>query len=120
MDGSSKLPAFILPSVRGQLIRGGSIRLLSFAIASWCWYLAGRDEKGRTIEIVDPPANALQTAAKRGPAVLLTVADVFEDDLRVAGAFIGEVEAAFNVLAAQGTRAALAGYLREAEFDNSA
>jgi mannitol 2-dehydrogenase len=118
MDGSSKLPAFILPSVRDQLIRGGSIRLLSFAIASWCRYLTGRDEKGRTIEIVDPLANALQAAAKRGPAALLTMDDVFGDDLRGAGAFIGDVEAAFNVLAAQGTRAALAGYLREAESDN--
>jgi mannitol 2-dehydrogenase len=115
MDGSSKLPTFILPSVRDQLRRGGSIRLLGFVVASWCRYLAGRDERGRTIEIDDPLGARLQGAAKRGPAALLNVDEVFGDDLRREDVFMKELDVAWKLLAAQGTRSTLTGYLRNTE-----
>lgn len=107
MDGSSKLPTFILPSIRHQLRRGGSIRLLSFVVACWCRYLSGRDEEGRTIEIEDPMAADLRAAARRGPLALLNLGDLFGDDLPREEAFLREARNAWHLLSTRGVRAAL-------------
>jgi mannitol 2-dehydrogenase len=65
MDGSSKLPKFILPSVREQLQRNGSYEALALVVAGWCQYLQGKDESGETIEIQDPLRHTLQQWASR-------------------------------------------------------
>lgn len=54
-DGSSKLPKFLLPTVRKQLDREGPVELAAFALAGWCRYLQGTDDDGRRIELADDP-----------------------------------------------------------------
>ncbi|HUS68942.1 MAG TPA: mannitol dehydrogenase family protein [Kofleriaceae bacterium] len=111
MDGSGKLPVFILPSIREQLARGGSLRRLSLCVAAWCRYLAGEDEQGRAYQVDDPLAAELQARAHAGgadPSPLLRFARVFGDDLASAPSFVREVETALASLYQRGARATLA------------
>lgn len=113
MDGSSKLPSFILPAIRERLRSGRSIRLLCFVIASWCRFLAGRDDAGRPIVVDDPLSKQLQAAARAGPGAVLNVGDVFGRDLRNQRALLAGVGEVFRDISLAGTRAALERLLRE-------
>jgi mannitol 2-dehydrogenase len=50
-DGTSKIPIFLLPTVRDQLAAGGPIDVAALTIAAWCHYLRGVDDDGRPIDI---------------------------------------------------------------------
>ena len=47
LDGSSKVPKFLLPSLHEALATGRPTRLLTLALAGWLRYLRGEDEQGR-------------------------------------------------------------------------
>jgi mannitol 2-dehydrogenase len=113
LDGSSKMPKFVLPSIQEELERGGPIRKLSLAVAGWFRYLAGIDEQGNPIAIDDPQAQRLQKQAQAGgtdPRALLSLHDLF-GGLAQAPAFVEEVSDALRRLYADGARATLAHYL---------
>ncbi len=113
MDGSSKFPKFLLPTVREQLRRGGSTRRLSLAIASWCRAMAGTDDRGATIEIPDPLADLLTMRARstgRDPAAFLAVREVFGEDLPQSEVLAKQVGEALESLYDEGARKTLAKY----------
>ena len=66
MDGTSKFPTFIVPSVEEQLAKGGPIRMLALILAGWCRYLRGVADDGTPIVLSHDPflAEAVD-AAKR-------------------------------------------------------
>ncbi len=114
LDGSAKLPKFILPTIREQLARGGSVRRLSLAVASWCRFLAGTDEQGKPIEIKDPMADELHQAAKaagKDPQPFLGLREIFGDDLPNSAEFVEQVGEALRSLYDEGARATLAKYI---------
>ena len=114
LDGSAKLPKFILPTIREQLARGGSVRKLSLAVASWCRFLAGTDEQGKPIEIKDPMADELHRAAKaagKDPRPFLGIREIFGDDLPQSPVFVEQVGEALRSLYDEGARATLAKYI---------
>jgi mannitol 2-dehydrogenase len=114
LDGSAKMPKFILPSIREQLARGGSVRRLSLAVASWCRFLAGTDEQGRPIEIKDPMADELHRQAKaagRNPRPFLGMREIFGDDLPQSQVFVEQVGDALQSLYDVGSKATLAKYI---------
>lgn len=116
LDGSAKLPKFILPTIREQLARGGPTKRLSLTVASWCRFLTGVDEQGRPIEIQDPMAETLQQharAAGRDPRPFLAIRGIFGEDLAQATPFVEQVEEALQSLYDIGARATLARYIRE-------
>jgi len=81
LDGSSKVPKFLLPSLREALGRGPSA-LLTLAVAGWFRYLRGEDEEGRSYVLDDPRADELQRLARLGgadPRPLLGLTDLFGD-----------------------------------------
>jgi mannitol 2-dehydrogenase len=45
LNGSAKIPKFVLGSLRDKLQLGGAIDYLSLTIAAWCHYLNGYDRK---------------------------------------------------------------------------
>ena len=75
LDGSSKFPKFLVPTITSQLEQGGQIRLAALALAGWCQYLLGTDEQGRAIEISSDPraerAIEFATASTSDPAAFL-------------------------------------------------
>lgn len=113
MDGSAKIPKFVLPTAREQLARGGPTGRLALVVASWCRYLAGPDEHGNPIVIDDPMAEVLSArarAAGRDASVFLGLEEVF-GDLGQSTRFAEQVAEALGRLYEDGAVATLKRYL---------
>ncbi|MGI9425146.1 MAG: mannitol dehydrogenase family protein, partial [Hyphomicrobiaceae bacterium] len=65
IDGSSRQPKFVLPTIQSRLEAGESIDGLALELALWCRYCAGVDQEGTAITIVDVNAEALTQHAQR-------------------------------------------------------
>jgi mannitol 2-dehydrogenase len=108
--GSSKVPLHLLPSLRTARAQGRPTGLLTLAVAGWCRYLRGVDQRGRVLAVHDELAEELGARARAGgvdPRPLLSVRSVFGD----LGADAGLVEAlgrALRQLEAHGVRGAVA------------
>ncbi len=110
MEGSARMPKFVIPSIIEQLSRGGPIRLLSFTVACWFRCLAGLDDYGREIPLVDPLADRLRDLARRGgsdPRALLTLGELFGPVLPESPVFIASVAHALRSLSEMGAAGAL-------------
>jgi mannitol 2-dehydrogenase len=49
LNGSVKIPKFVLGSLRDKLELEGAIDYLSLTIAAWCRYINSHDEQGQPI-----------------------------------------------------------------------
>ena len=65
MDGSQKLPQRLLGTIRDRLDRGLPSPCLALAVAAWMRFVAGTDERGRSLDLDDPLAPRLRAAAAR-------------------------------------------------------
>lgn len=109
MDGSGKMPKFILPSIEEQLKLNGPIRKLTLVVASWIRFLNGKDEEGQDIPIQDPQAERLTKSAKEGqsnPRAILQHTDLF-GDLGKSDRFVEELELQLKSLYEKGARKTL-------------
>jgi mannitol 2-dehydrogenase len=81
LDGTSKWPKFLIPTIESQLEKGGGVKLSALALASWCQYLLGLDEQGRPITVsADPRLEAVTSYAQASladPAAFLGFGPVF-------------------------------------------
>ena len=119
-DASSRMPKFVLGTVRDNLTAGGPIRLGAAMVAAWARGAEGLDENGDKIVIDDPLAEELQYLAATQRAghdtAFISHEGVFGDlatDERFRRAFVEELDA----LRRDGARArlrALAGRTRVA------
>ena len=110
LDGSSKVPKFVLPSLHEALAAGGPATLLTLALAGWFRYLRGEDEQGRPFTIDDPRAAELQRLARQGksdPRPLLGLTDLF-GDLGQSSSLVAQLTRLGEQLDADGARATLA------------
>lgn len=76
VDASERIPKFLLPVVRDQLVQGGDIRRSALVVASWCAYV------GSVAEPVDPRAAELVQAARNDvvtPGAFLNLPEIFGD-----------------------------------------
>jgi len=79
---SDRIPKWLLPVVRDNLRRGGSVRLAAATVASWARYAEGVDEQGGPIEVVDRLADSLVAIARsqrEHPGAFLQNRAVFGD-----------------------------------------
>ncbi|KAF2998475.1 hypothetical protein E8E13_002623 [Curvularia kusanoi] len=105
LGGSGKLPQFIMPSIAEQIVAGGPLRRLTLATAAWFRYLRGVDEQGRDFQLsFDPRNDELQQIARDegNPMKLLSIKDLFGDDLRGDERFVKELTEAYNGLEREG------------------
>ena len=119
-DASSRMPKFVLGTVRDNLTAGGPIRLGTAMVAAWALGDEGVDETGKAIAIDDPLADELLllAAAQRSghETAFISHEGVFGDlatNKRFRRTFVEELEA----LRRQGARErlrALAGRTRAA------
>jgi mannitol 2-dehydrogenase len=82
LDGSSKMPKFILPSIAEATETGKPFTRLALCVAAWIRFLTGLDEDGNIIPVQDPKAERLQQAALAGrqdPRPVLSLTDIFGD-----------------------------------------
>ena len=65
LESSSKLPVFLIPTIRDNLAQDGSIRFASLVIAAWCYYSDRHvDQHGTALEVTDAMKTDLQAAAR--------------------------------------------------------
>jgi mannitol-1-phosphate/altronate dehydrogenase len=111
--GSTKMPAYLLPSLQEAVEAGLPHEALTLALAAWVRYLTGVDCEGRSIEVEDArweELRPLARAAAADPRPLLEVRDVFgalADD----EAFVGRLTDAIRLLDACGPAAAVVDHL---------
>ena len=110
LDGSAKVPKFVLSMVSAALAEGRPTRLLSLAVAGWFRYLTALDEGGKSFIINDPLAARLTKTAREGgrdPRPLLDLTDLF-GNIGQSTVFVQQVGEALDRLYTVGARATLA------------
>jgi fructuronate reductase/mannitol 2-dehydrogenase len=111
--GSTKMPAYLLPSLSAARQQGRPTLLLTLAVAAWSWYLRGYDPCGNPIDVQDGLKDVLQLRAVSGgndPRVLLSERSVFgrlADDAE----FVSTLECALHDLELYGPIATVCDYL---------
>ena len=111
--GSTKMPNYVLPSVRAALEQDRPFRLLALAVAGWMRFLRGYDYAGSQIDIEDAMEERLVPLAREGvvePEPLLGERKVF-GDLADDPRFVAAVEVALRALEEQGPREVISFYL---------
>lgn len=64
LESSSKLPVFLIPTIRDNLSRGASIQYAALVIAAWCYYSDKHaDRHGNALEVTDELKTDLHQAA---------------------------------------------------------
>jgi mannitol-1-phosphate/altronate dehydrogenase len=105
--GSTKMPAYLLPSLAEAIERGLPHEKLTLAVAAWIRYLRGTDFEGNRIDVEDEMKATLQPLARSGDIrSLLRVRSVFgalgEDE-----DFIEDLETTLRGLDRRGPAAAV-------------
>ncbi|WP_105623765.1 mannitol dehydrogenase family protein [Cronobacter malonaticus] len=118
MDGSQKLPQRWLDSLRWHQAHDSAAPLLTLGVAGWMRYVSGVDEQGNAIEVCDPLLNVIQDAVRtsgEGDArvkALLSIREIFGDDLPARQEFVAQVTEAYKLLLDNGARATVAQYVK--------
>jgi mannitol 2-dehydrogenase len=108
--GSTKMPAYLLPSLQEAVEEGLPHETLTLALAAWIRYLTGLDCENRPIEVEDARWDELKPlarAAAADPRPLLEVRDIF-GSLADDEAFVGRLTETIRLLGARGPAAAAA------------
>ena len=116
LNASGKIPQFIMPTIAEEIWVTGPFRRLCFVAAAWFRYLNGVDDKGKKFEIDDPMRDELQAKARAGgtnPGELLSIKNLFGDDLRGDKRFIDEMTKAMEDIARDGILKTLPNYVEE-------
>jgi mannitol 2-dehydrogenase len=107
IDGTSKFPVFLIPTIERQIERGGPVDCAALALAGWARYLATVPATERAY---DPHADRAATFAVRSlddPRAFLELDDVFTPALRESERFGDAFAHASDELAARGAVGAL-------------
>lgn len=109
VDGSDRIPKFLLPAVRDNLAAGRGVDAAATVVAGWARYCAGTDERGEPIGLVDGRAATLRAAARAGsPEGLAFVTDrQLFGELAAERRFVEAYGRALERLRTGGVRAAL-------------
>jgi fructuronate reductase/mannitol 2-dehydrogenase len=110
--GSTKIPNYILPSVRAAMEEGSPHHLLCLAVAGWLRFLRGSDYAGEEVPVQGPRTDLVPIAQEAGgdAAPLLAERSVFSDigqDPRFAEC----VQRALSALDRQGPREVIEEFL---------
>jgi len=107
IDGTSKFPSFLLPTIETQLERGGPIGGGALALAGWAHYLATVPAAERAPDPHGNEAALLARQAASDPLAFLEL-DIFGEHIRTSERFHEAFARASRQLAELGPRAAMA------------
>ena len=108
-DSSDRIPKWLLPVIRANLISGAPVRLSAAIVASWARYAEAIDEQGEPIEVVDQLANSLIPIAqsqRENPLAFIENKSLF-GDLAQQPRFVEAYRWALDTLHRDGARATL-------------
>ncbi|MFK3660407.1 mannitol dehydrogenase family protein [Scandinavium sp. NPDC088450] len=117
MDGSQKLPQRMLEGIRVHLERESQWPLLALGVAGWMRYVSGTDENGHAIDVRDPLADKIKAIVASSSeddrvTALLTLSEIFGQDLPQNTRFVTEIQQAWQRLVQQGARQAVKNTLK--------
>ena len=82
-ESSAKLPKFLIPTIKENLLKGGSIKYSVLVLAAWCYYSDKEvNEYNESLEIIDEKRAGLHNAAKNtenDKFSFLRQVDIFDD-----------------------------------------
>jgi mannitol-1-phosphate/altronate dehydrogenase len=110
--GSTKMPAYLLPSLADARRSGRPHELLSLAVAAWLLHLRGRGPAGERLDVRDARIGELRPLALAGggdPRPVMAVRDVF-GSLGSDPAVVASVRAALRALSRDGVRTTVRAY----------
>jgi fructuronate reductase/mannitol 2-dehydrogenase len=110
--GSSKIPNYLLPSIRAAVEQDRPHTLLCLAVAGWLRFLRGEDYAGDEVPIEGPRPDLVPLAQEGGSDAtpLLSERSIF-DSIGSDPRFADCVQAALSALDRQGPREVIAEYL---------
>lgn len=112
MDGSQKLPQRMLTGIRLHLERESAWPLLALGVAGWMRYVSGVDDAGAAIDVRDPLSDKIRamvaaSSEDQRVAALLSLQEVFGNDLLHNPAFVQTIETAWQRIAQHGAHQAV-------------
>jgi fructuronate reductase/mannitol 2-dehydrogenase len=110
--GSSKIPNYVLPSVRAAMEDGRPHRLLCLAVAGWLRFLRGHDYAGEEVPIEGPRPDLVPLAREAGgdATPMLSERSIF-DSIGRDPQFAECVQEALTALEEQGPREVIEAFL---------
>ncbi len=105
MDGSSKIPKFILGTLEERLEAGAPAHRFALILAGWALYLHKAQQPGADYKVEDPLAAMLLSACQERDGLsarFLGLEDIFGTQLGASTALVAAVEAALLHLETQG------------------
>ncbi len=108
-DSSDRIPKWLVPVIRHQLVSGGQVHLAALIVASWARYAEGLDEIGQPIQVVDNRRDEVTSRARRQLHDPLAFLDPrLFGNLREQRQFTAPYLAALDSLHSSGARATVA------------
>jgi mannitol 2-dehydrogenase len=107
IDGSTKFPTFLIPTIGRQLEGGGPIERAATALAGWARYLAVVDPERQAFDADGDRARRYAADGVRDPLAFLEYQAVFPDEVRSSPRFRSAFAAAYERIAAGGPIAAV-------------
>ncbi|MEM8745088.1 MAG: mannitol dehydrogenase family protein, partial [Actinomycetota bacterium] len=107
IDGTSKFPTFLMPTIATQLRSGGPVADAALALAGWAHYLATVPESEQAPDALAERSRPLAQAAMKDPATFVDPATGFPDAVAVSERFVAEFSLAHRTIAERGALGAL-------------
>lgn len=110
LDGSSKMPKFIVPTVHQLIESRAPMERVALIIAGWAIYLRGIDENGNSYLIDDPNSETLQAAVRDKDSItqeFLNLSEIFGTELINSPRFSHAYEHALIQLETKGVMATI-------------
>jgi mannitol 2-dehydrogenase len=115
IDGTSKFPTFLIPTIRSQVAVGGPIALAALALAGWAHYLADVPEAAQARDDRGDASRARARAARVEPGAFLTDNDIVPGEVATDPTFSAAFERAHRLITDVGPIAALAAIVADAD-----
>ncbi len=108
MDGASKFPTFLVPTIEYQLANDGPVTHAAMALAGWARYLGVVPVSEQAPDSFAGPARAMAADARSDPARFLELDGVMTAPLRTSERFRRAFVDAYVAVADHGPLAAIA------------
>lgn len=108
IDGTSKFPTFLMPTVAGQLELGGPVERSAHALAGWAHYLATVPPADQAADAMADTTRPLAVVALTDPAAFLTGNPAIPPDIAADDRFVDAFVAAHRAIADDGPLGAIA------------
>ena len=107
LDGASKFPTFLVPTIEHQLANGGPVARSALALAGWARYLGTVPASEQAADAAAGPARALAAEALADPERFLALDGVLTTPLRTSPRFRAAFVDAYRSIADVGPVAAM-------------